>query len=146
MYCPPAGHQDYLADPLIHNCLVNLTSDLLLLALGTTRTAIALYHWRLSLILRLATLMVRWVNAAQPCSAISTVGGWEHLAWEEVGILGFAVSLNRGGVDCRAPTGFPTSKAFLLKLLHLPHVVTGSICCQRFAKCDSTLLTFKRSQ
>ena len=69
--------------------------------------------------------MERWVSVAQLCSAISMVGGWEHLAWEEVGSQGFAVSLNRGDVDSRAPTGFPTSKALLVKLLHLPHVVIG---------------------
>jgi len=62
------------------------------------------------------------------------VGEWEHLAWEEVGIQGSVVSLNRGGVGSRALTGFPTSKVLLVKLLLLPRVVTGSICCQRFAK------------
>ena len=144
MYYPLTGHTDYLDDPLIHNCLANLTSDLQ--APGTTKTATALYHWQLSLILRLATLMVRWVSTVQLCSAISMVGEWEYLAWEEVGSQGSAASLNRGGVDSRAPTGFPTSKALLVKLLRQPHVATGSIFCQRFAKCDLTSLTFKPSQ
>ena len=144
MYYSLTGHPDCLDYPLMHDCPANLTSDLQ--ALGTTRTATALYHWQLSLILRLATLMVRWVSAVQLCNAISTVGEWAHLAWEEVGSQGHVVSLNRGGVGSRAPTGFPTSKVLLVKLLHQPHVVTGSIFCLRFARCDLTSLTFKPSQ
>ena len=144
MDCSPTGRQDYLDDPLILNCPANLTSNLQ--ASGTNRTATASYHWQLSLILRHATLMARLVSAVQLCSAISMVGEWEHLAWEEVGIQGSVVSLNRGGVGSRALTGFPTSKVLPVKLLRLPRVVTGSIFCLRFAKCDLTSLTFKPSQ
>ena len=53
------------------------------------------------------------------------VGGWEHLAWEEVGAQEFAVSSNRADVDFKAPTEFPTSKALPVKSLHLPRAVTG---------------------